>query len=476
MIARVKGVAALAAALVLGACADQGARQLRTVADVTIVHTVNPSTVPGLTTVTRAEQNDRRHVYASYPEVPGARPLSRALASAVNGRVKPFERDAGRVRRLPGGDVPELNVQWSLTAAAQEVVGVRLVTSQFMGASGGETRETLWYDGVAGMVHPAADLLDGRRGLDGMVRQVRSRIGNEANPGQVTPDPRMFSSIAFNEAGDMVVEFSDYSVAPGSAGRVAVAVPGSAYEPLLSSFGMRARDAALDTQPGLSLGSPTATPAPRGDAARRPLPRTDCVRAKCVALTFDDGPGPHTGRLLDLLADGRARATFFVVGDNAAARTDLLRRAAAAGHEIGNHTQDHRDLSRLPAMQVTSDIQRTEEVVRDVTGRSPKLLRPPYGATNATVGAVAKSLGLAQVMWNVAVADWRQSDARVIADRVVSASRPGSIVVLHDNHKVTVDAVPRIIQRLQAKGYTLATASDLLAARHPQPGGAYRNG
>ena len=448
---------------------------MRAVADVTIVHTVNPSTVPGLTTVTRAEQNDRRHLFAAYPKIPGAGPLSRALASAVDGQVKPFVKATGRTRPQPGADIPELNVQWSLTAAAREIVGVRLVTSQFMGASGGVTRETLWYDGVAGMVRPAADLLDGRRGLNGMVRQVRSRIGTEANPGQVMPDPRTFSSIAFNEAGDMIVEFSDFSVAPGSAGRVAVAVPGGAYEPLLSAFGMRARDAALDTQPSLALGSPTASPTARSTAPR-PLPRTDCTRAKCVALTFDDGPGPYTGRLLDLLADRRARATFFVVGDNAAAHPDLLRRAADEGHEIGNHTQDHRDLSRLPAMQVTSDIQLTEEVVRNATGRSPRLLRPPYGATNATVGAVAKSLGLAQVMWSVDPSDWRDRDARLVADRVVSASRPGSIVVLHDDHRTTVDAVPQIIKRLQAKGYTLATASDVLAARHPQPGGAYRNG
>ncbi|MFI0445732.1 polysaccharide deacetylase family protein [Actinomadura sp. 6N118] len=463
-------------ALLAGCSGPSAQRPQHAIVDVTAVHTINPGSVPGLTAVTRSEQDDRRRLFAGYPSIAGAEPLTDALAKAVDAQIRPFKADTRERSTLPGGNVPELNVQWSLAAASGDIVGVRLLSDRFLGVSGGLSRQTIWYDGAARAVRPSATLVDGRSGLARLTEAVRARLGTETNPSQVRADPNTFTSIVFNEQGDMVVEFSDYSVAPGAAGRIAAALPHDTYGPLLSEFGRRAHDAAVATPPKLALRSSAATTAPSAPSTRPPAPpRTDCTKAKCIALTFEDGPGPYTARLLDILAARKARATFFVVGANADADPELLRREAAEGHEIGNHTQSHRDLSRLPAMKVNSDIQRTDEIVRAATGKAPTLLRPPYGAGNATVAEVARSLGMPQILWNVDTRDWHDHDARVIADRAVSKARPGAIILLHDVRRSSVEAVPRILQRLQDEGYTFVTVSDLLAGRRIAPGSTVRS-
>ncbi|GAA4103928.1 polysaccharide deacetylase family protein [Actinomadura miaoliensis] len=486
---RLTGLRHGAAATVLGAvflagCTAQPSRHVTAPeGSITTIRSTDPAAVPGMTTVTRLQRDERHRVFTGYPNVPGAPELTKALAAAVDEEVAPFDSATARTAPLPAGDVPELNVQWSLTAASGDVVGVRLVTSRFLGSTGGESRRTLWYDGATRTVHPSADLVNGPHGLAALAQRVREHVGSQANPARVRPDPRLFSSMGFNAEGDLVVEFSDYAIAPGTAGRVAVVLDGAEFGPLLSDFGRRARQAALAYRPKLALrrgasGGPSPTDLPSrapnlGPQSATPLPPVDCHRAKCVALTFDDGPGPYTGRLLDTLAAHGARATFFVVGGNAVVHRDLLRRQVAEGHEIGNHTQNHRDLGRMPALQVNMDVQGTQQIVRGAVGRAPRLLRPPYGSTNSTVGRVAASLGLVQATWDVDVHDETTSDPRAIADRTVSSARPGAVILLHDTRRPTVEAVPRILNRLARKGYRFVTVSQLMSGLHVPPGGIF---
>ncbi|MEV4258756.1 polysaccharide deacetylase family protein, partial [Spirillospora sp. NPDC049652] len=326
------GAAVLAVGLLLGAaatgCAGTGgggreAARSEGGSDPTLPNAVDPATVAGLRTVTRAEEDTRRRLFTAYPVVPGARPLTDRLAQAVDDLADPYERETGSGRDAPGTLVPELNVQWTLTAASANVVGVRLTSWKSQGAGTGETRRTYWYDGRTGRAVDSAALVRDGSGLDRLAERVRARIEAKADPERVTSDPATFASMAFNADGDLVVEFSDHSVAPAAPGRVAVALSASEFEPLLSDLGRRARAASLAAQPRLMRG--TRTP-----EAANTSGRVDCRVAKCVALTFDDGPGPDTSRLLDELRRANARATFFVVGSNVSARPELVARAAAA--------------------------------------------------------------------------------------------------------------------------------------------------
>ncbi|MEW9548189.1 polysaccharide deacetylase family protein [Nonomuraea sp. NPDC050783] len=191
----------------------------------------------------------------------------------------------------------------------------------------------------------------------------------------------------------------------------------------------------------------------------------DCRRAKCVALTFDDGPGPYTGTLLRHLAAHHAHATFFVVGQNVAARPSVLRGIAAAGHEIGNHTWSHPDLTKLPMAAVRAQVARCDRAVRSAAGISPALVRPPYGALDTTVrAAVRRPL----VLWSVDTLDWLHRDSARVARVAIKGARPGAVILFHDIHPTTVRAIPKVLKALSREGYTFVTVSRLFGGHPPR--------
>ncbi len=216
-------------------------------------------------------------------------------------------------------------------------------------------------------------------------------------------------------------------------------------------------------------GKATAVTADRGAA-----PAVDCGKAKCVALTFDAGPGPHTPRLLDILKEKKVHATFFLLGKNhVVPHPDLVRREAAEGHEIGNHTWTHERLDRLPTEQIRDELSRPQDAIKDITGKAPTLMRPPQGRTNGKVQSVARSLGLAEVLWNATASDYATTDTRLIGDRILGQATRDGIILLHDIYDGTVPAVPRIIDELRSRGYTFVTVPQLLAPAAARPGTVY---
>jgi peptidoglycan-N-acetylglucosamine deacetylase len=225
--------------------------------------------------------------------------------------------------------------------------------------------------------------------------------------------------------------------------------------------------------------TPAAKPGavqPRRPESDFPLPPparpVNCRQIKCVALTFDDGPGAYTGPLLDILAGHRARATFFVVGRMVSGSGEgILRRMVAEGHELGNHTWSHPQLPTLSQTGIREELGRTQWIVKQVTGVTMVLMRPPYGLTDARVAAESRQLGLAQIMWDVDTLDWRDQDSVIVAQRGAEAE-PGSVVLMHDIHPSTVQAVPRLLDRLAVKGFRFVTLSELYGGR-PEPGRKY---
>jgi Predicted xylanase/chitin deacetylase len=200
----------------------------------------------------------------------------------------------------------------------------------------------------------------------------------------------------------------------------------------------------------------------------------DCARVKCVALTFDDGPGEYGTKVLDALAAHGARATFFLIGQNITPKTrSYLARIVAEGHEIGNHTWDHADLTKLSAGKLRAELAHTTELIKAFTGVTPQVLRPPYGYTNRRVSDEAKRQGMAQIMWSIDTNDWHDHNPALVAKRTEAAT-PGSIVLLHEIQKTTVEAVPRILDQLDRKGFTYVTVSELFGQHYLTAGGAYQ--
>ncbi|MDF2824284.1 MAG: polysaccharide deacetylase [Mycobacterium sp.] len=194
----------------------------------------------------------------------------------------------------------------------------------------------------------------------------------------------------------------------------------------------------------------------------------DCAVVKCVALTFDDGPGPHTDRLLQVLAADDAKATFFVVGEKVAANPAAARRIADAGMELGNHTWSHPDLTTLSAPEVATQLRSTTDVIAQATGQRPRLMRPGFGMINEAVLAEVGRQGMAAVNWDVVPYDWI-NDTDLAASRAVLMEQiePGSVVLLHDTFASTVDLVQQFLPVLRANGYHPVTVSEMLGPRAP---------
>ncbi|MGW5047501.1 polysaccharide deacetylase family protein [Streptomyces griseoluteus] len=219
-----------------------------------------------------------------------------------------------------------------------------------------------------------------------------------------------------------------------------------------------------------AVGVPTA-------AFAAAAPGRACAVARCVALTFDDGPTQYTPSILRSLEAHHAVATFFVIGPHALLRPATVRREQRGGDAIGDHTVTHPHLTALTSGRVLSELDGAARDIARVTGHRPTLLRPPFGAYNPRVTAVARREGLAVVMWSLDPRDWKRITPLTIEQRVINHVRPGDIVDLHDRYARTPKALPFILTDLAARGYTFVTIPQLFAGSGgTQPGRVYHHG
>lgn len=205
-----------------------------------------------------------------------------------------------------------------------------------------------------------------------------------------------------------------------------------------------------------------------GHIRRADADTVDCTVQKCVALTFDDGPGPYTDRLLKVLADNDAKATFFLIGNKVAADPAGARRIADAGMEIGSHTWEHPNMTAIPVEDIPAQFSKANAAIEAATGQRPTLVRTAGGLVDDQVLAEAGKQGLADINWDVIPFDWA-NDANLGASRqiLMTQIKPGSVVLLHDTYSSTVDLVYQFIPVLKANGYHLVTVSQLLGPRAP---------
>lgn len=184
-----------------------------------------------------------------------------------------------------------------------------------------------------------------------------------------------------------------------------------------------------------------------------------------LALTFDDGPHPtNTPKLLDILKERNVKATFYVVGTNVKAYPSIMRRIVAEGHEVANHTVTHGNLTKMSESAVRRELTNARDAIIAVTGVTPRTMRPPYGAiTSAQKAWIRREFGYPSILWSVDPEDWKRPGSSVVAQRLVSGARPGGILLVHDIHAPTIDAIPPAIDQLLAKGFQFVTVTQLIA-------------
>ena len=193
------------------------------------------------------------------------------------------------------------------------------------------------------------------------------------------------------------------------------------------------------------------------------------TQQKQIALTFDDGPHPQkTNMILDVLSRYDIKATFFVIGENAKNNPDIISRISEDGHEIGNHTYDHKSLYKQSESDIISNVRKCEDEIYKVTGKRTVLFRPPEGYLNDNIASLLLTEGYDVILWRVDTYDWKGKSADDIATNVIKNVKCGDIVLMHDyiwRKSNTAQALDLIIPQLLSDGYEFVTVSELIEAK-----------
>lgn len=488
-------VAGLVAVVVLSACAQYPADpdwvpRAREGATVELVVASPESASPASSIPTPTGLDVRRiqgaadsSITAEWAEIPGNDAFNGVLVDRVRSAAAEHAQATGvgfSPGTLPVAGAPPgattLAVTFEIVAAAGTVLAeqVRVTRSTDGVVTSDET--TVYFADTTGAFVMTSDAFLTDSGLRALLKQIVESV--KIDRGAFEPSMQQsvedfpvnqlradFSDITFANGGSMQVrlpagfttpELDRLAPSPGDRTSTTVVVPSGAAFAMLTEHGRVIQDA-------LGAGQPLSLPAAsfRGD---RPV---DCALFSCVALTFDDGPGPYTDGVLDALNARRSAATFFVVGSSAVRRPSVVRRMHAEGHGVENHTWSHPSLTSLTPAGVVDQIQRTSGALSNLTGERVAYFRPPYGDIDAEVSAAAV---LPAILWSVDTLDWQKPGDAVLLERAVQRVSPGGIILCHDVHESTARMVPAIVDGLIARGFTLVTVEQLLASHPPGPG------
>ena len=279
-----------------------------------------------------------------------------------------------------------------------------------------------------------------------VAQTIKQRQQPEANLDEMITKETLLNFTITDDGNTLTWPIGQASLLPSAYGELTIKVPTTAVAKYLQNS--TAQKLANFPKP------PEPKPAPAAPTPANP--------GKVIALTFDDGPGPYTAHLLDILDQYGAKATFFLIGSKVSAQADVLRRMHARGHQLGNHSWSHPELPKLPIDQIAGEIDRTNEAIRQATGVKPSILRPPYGAVNGVVLEQIRARGMSSILWSVDTRDWADRNSDIVCSRAVAGAHPGAIILMHDIHQTSVNAVPCILNALKQQGYSFVTVQGLI--------------
>ena len=272
-------------------------------------------------------------------------------------------------------------------------------------------------------------------------------------------EENQFTNMFFKDQS-VIFKFDKYEVTSGAAGSPEISIPFHKMEEIFTDEWKEKIDFNLteDPEPSREDESETPKPSKKDDPGKESKEDTNSNKKK-VALTFDDGPHPtNTLEILELLDKHDAKATFFMLGNRVDFYPDIAKVIAEKGHELGNHTWTHKDLTTLGQEEISEEVAVTNEVIRNATGEEPTVFRPPYGAVDDHVREVR---GRPPTLWTIDTLDWKSRDPNQIVKIVEDNVRDGSVILMHDIHETTVTAVERILSSLEKEGYEFVTVSEI---------------
>ena len=281
---------------------------------------------------------------------------------------------------------------------------------------------------------------------------IKQRQQPEIDLNEIINKEALSNFIITNNGNSLAWPLGQASLLPSSYGELTITVPISSASKYLQN--PTARKFA-------NIPKPAEKPKPA------PAAPTPTVANKTIALTFDDGPGPYTEKLLDILDKYDAKATFFLIGSKVSARANTLRRMQSRGHQLGNHSWSHPELNKVSAEQLASEIDQTNNAIKQAVGTKPNIIRPPYGAFNRAVLEQFRQRGMSAVVWSVDTRDWADRNSEIVCSRAVAGARNGAVILMHDIHPTSVNAVPCVLNSLKQQGYSFVTVQNLIGDMTP---------
>ena len=292
---------------------------------------------------------------------------------------------------------------------------------------------------------------------DSISQTIKQRQQPEIDLNEIINKEALSNFIITNDGNALAWPLGQASLLPSSYGELTITVPISSVSKYLQNPTARK----LANIPKPPEPKPEPAPAP---AAPTPAPTTG---NKVIALTFDDGPGPYTAHLLDILDQYGAKATFFLIGSKVSGQASVVRSIQARGHQLGNHSWSHPELPKLSVDQIAGEIDQTNNAIKQAVGTKPNIIRPPYGAFNRAVLEQFRQRGMSAVVWSVDTRDWADRNSEIVCSRAVAGARNGAVILMHDIHPTSVNAVPCILNSLKQQGYSFVTVQNLIGDMTP---------
>ena len=432
-----------------------------------------PATQAGATDITFNAGPEK--VKATFPRFAKARDLSTAV-EVVKGRMlrDSWQRNASNV-----------NVTSQIIASNDAALGVLITNQTTINGKVQTIPATVWYSPAAQQSYSSPALVKPDEwatlttalqdaGKDQSLDGEKIAAAAKAKSAPYGNGP----ALGFDRNGNLLASFASGVVTDKP---VTLVVPSDKATGMLSDFGIQAQKAS--TNPGKFTGT-TSQPADASlkakESAGRPSTAVgpDCRVLHCVAVTYDDGPSAMTPQLLNTIKKFKLSITFFEMGNSIMAFPNTARKVAAAGMEIGNHTVTHPNLPAKTPDRIRHELEHNSQLIKNFTGATPLLFRPPYGAHNSTVDEVAKDNGMAIIQWQIDSEDWKNRNPEMTYKNVMTAlPYTAPFILEHDIQKASIDAAPRIYQDLEAKGKTIVSVSEMsLNSGGYQAGHAYCNG
>lgn len=388
---------------------------------------------------TIVENKNNMKIALTYPKT-GVNKLDSVVKKYVEDSYQAFEEEYGSFYTLAEETEFNLDYQYWITANRyQNIVLQTFIDSSNLAHPINEIK-TFVYDNRNNKVISIQEFL-GKDQLEKAVPLIKQALINkykeciilESLESEVTGN---FHDAQFTiDEKNITFHFDPYKVTSGNCGIIKIELP-------LIEFGIHFDSTTVETVKVVTSESN------RVIDPQRPV----------IAITFDDGPSKYTREIIDLLQQYDANGTFFVLGNKIKAYQDTLRYSIEKGNEIGNHSYNHKWLTRLDIHDFQEQIEKTQSLVRETTGYTPSLLRPTYGSVNKKI---KNNTDLKIILWDVDSLDWKIKDNKRIADRVLKDVEDMDIILFHDTYDRTLKALQIILPTLQKEGYQFVTVSEL---------------